>query len=206
MNNMRTLTLLMLASGSLLLTACRIPLSKIPLSDETNSRVDERLIGTWEIDVRRVQEILGNKDSEPTARYRLERAKDHKNTLLCTYVNEGGEDDKPLPCFTTHLGMHDYLSLASRGVDSEFYVICRYEVEGEDEGKLFLMSSEFVVEQIDSGKVTGKVDRDGDEIRGVMLGLKPDELREFILRHSDKAFDLEHPLACKRIVDSVPKE
>ena len=203
---MRSIGLLTFAVGCLFLTACRIPLSKVPLSDATNSKTDERLVGSWEVDIHRVHEILGNEDENGTVRYRVERADGKENTMQSVYLRDDDKEDDPLPLYTTNIGMHDYLSLASRAGASELYCVCRYELMDDNNGKLYLMDDAFVVDQIESGKVSGKVDRDDGEIKGVMLDLKPQALREFLLRHGDKVFDLQHPLACKRIDPSIAKE
>lgn len=204
---MRAYLLAASAGVCLFLTGCPIPVSKMPLSDEANSKIDQRLIGDWEVDVRRVHEKLGNKDVPPTDRWRFEKSDKGEHELRCINLpneeNEGGA----LPFYTTHFAMHDYFSLASRvGDDREFYVICRYEFDDENNGKFYLMDEQFIIEQIDAGKIGGKIDSNGGDVQGVMLDVDTEELREFVRRHGDKVFDLEHPLACKRIKPSIAQE
>ena len=204
---MRAFLLALSAGACLLMTGCPIPLSTHPLSDETSSEIDQRLIGTWEIDVRHVHEKLGNKEGDPTATYHLERTDASKTTLQCAYQRGEGQADASLPFYTTHLGMHDYFSLASRvGDNGKFYVICRYELDDDNNGRFYLMDEHFIIEQIESGKIAGQVDRNDGGVQGVRLDADSEKLRELVRRHGDKVFDMKHPLACKRVKPSVAQE
>ena len=140
-------------------------------------------------------------------RYRLQRTDDSETSLQCVYIHSNKEEEEPLAFHMIHLGMHDYFSLATRvGSEADYYVICRYEFDGDDRGNIYLMDDSFVIEQIESGKIDGRVDRDDGRITGVLLEATGEELKKFVGRHGDKVFDLKHPLACKRIGISVAQE
>ena len=83
---MRTSFLLCVALvGILAGGGCAIPVSEHPLSDETTSILDERLIGYW-------NQTPRDKDEKvPPAPYLISRWKDKPNVLQMTYVELDGE-------------------------------------------------------------------------------------------------------------------
>ena len=204
---MRASVLLVLSGVCLTLSACTIPLSENPLSNKSNSEIDERLIGTWEVDMQPVHEKLGNDGGDRFVRYRIERREEEGDELRCVYLGDEDEDKNSFPFYTTHLAMHDYFSIATQFQnDQQFYAICRYEFTGKDSGHVYLMDHPFVIEQIENGKIKGKVDHDGERIVGVRLQADGEKLQEFVVRHGEKVFDLNHPLPCKRVGPSVAEQ
>ena len=106
-----------------------------------------------------------------------------------------------MPLFTTHLGMLDFLSLGGVvGGESRFFAICRYELQDENTGKLYLMDGGFVSEQIYDRKRVGQGDRTSSrEIQGIVIKAERDVLRGLVERHGEKLFDLKNPLTCRRV-------
>jgi hypothetical protein len=202
---MRTFTIFALAGVCLCLSACRIPLSKAPLSDATSSVADERLLGVWEIDVRPLHEKFEGKPEDESVAYAVERG-DGKNKLACTQLKEGKPDGKAYPLYTIHLGMHDYLSLGSSDDGSQPFVICRYEFVDDDSGKLFVMDDIYLIEQIDGGKIEGEVNRKDGKVQNIILHADGPALRKWLQRVGDKAFDTKHPLPCRRVKPSITKD
>ena len=193
--------LLIVASGvCLLLSACRIPVTEHPLSDETNSRVDERLLGLWEVDLRPAHEINGS-DGDESAIYLIERDEQRENTLLVRMMREGEKSSHALPAFTTHLGMHDYISFCNvGGKGSTAKAICRYELTDADQGKLYLMSGEFVAQQIEQSAIKGTFDRASNgTLQGIAIKDSVEAQRDFILRKGEAVFLLEKPMECRRV-------
>jgi len=203
---MRAAIYIALAAAGLLLTGCPIPLSQHPLSDDAHSTVDERLLGVWEVDLRAVNQKFANKKGKPKAFYAIERVEDNDNLLRCTELRDGKPADESWPLRATHLAMHDYLSLPDDGEGDKPFVILRYELTDADRGKLYLMDGEFVADQIERGKIRGKVVRDDGKIRSVLLAADTKTLRDFVHRNGADAFDLEHPMPCKRIEPLIVKD
>lgn len=174
------------------------------------SKVDERLLGEWEVDLRPLNEKLHNADGEATGDFVVQRAEKKTNTLHCRHLSgdKHEPEDDPLPIYATHVAMHDFLSFGGLGGQSkELFAICMYWFDDADHAKLYLMKQSYVVEQIEAKRITGEVKRGNDgSVQLVGLSAAPDELQKFLQRAGTDAFDMEHPLACKRVKPSAAKD
>ncbi len=198
----RNSSLVLFALGAMLLSACRIPLSEHPLSDEASSKIDERLIGTWELDLSAINPKIGKKaDEKNTAAYRVERVEGKPNSLISRIWADGKAGDEAYFVHTTHLAMHDFLTWgAIQSEEAKPFAICLYELTDADHGKLYVMNDAFLIDLIERGKTPGKTDRDGGgNVAGIMLTGDQKQLRKLLQRHGVDCFDMENPIICRRV-------
>jgi hypothetical protein len=190
---------LVLTMAALGLTGCPIPVSQVPLSDAASSKIDERLIGTWELDLAAFQKKYADGEgAEKTARYTIERVKDQPGTLLAT--GGSGEAKETVTLYVTHLAMHDYFSFGPiNKEEKKHWTIQLYQMQDADHGNVYLMDEKYVAGAIDRGELPGVVERSGGGIRSILISATHDELTTFLKRHSPRCFDLKTPIACKRV-------
>lgn len=183
---------------------CRVPLPDEPLSDESTSRIDERLLGEWEIDVRPLAGKIHSDDGlGKPARYQVTQAKGKQNTLRVESKDDGKQGFAWL--YTTHLGMRDYLSWGPLNQeDKRLYLVCLYEFENENSGRLYLLSNAYMGAAIEDGKLAGearRADSGSEPFEEVHIKATREQLLEFIGRHSPGCFDRAKPLTCRKLPD-----
>lgn len=177
------------------LSACSIPISEQPLTSEMPSPLDERVIGTWEIDMT----PLG--DKEKNNQVVVRRMKDDAQWLEVIGLSDGEEQgEQSSTLIACHHAMHDYLSYGPfRKHEKKGYAICLYEFDDADHGRLYLLDSDYVVDAIERGLIAGHVSREGARISGVILSAPPEELRQFLTKHSPTCFATKHPMVARRV-------
>jgi hypothetical protein len=196
---MRTVERLMLViAACVLLTACRLPVSQHPLTTAMPSPIDERLIGKWEVDMSPLHDPGGEKQ---LATYIVRRLKDDPKQLEIVGVQDGVEQTADATRLVAcHFAMHDFLNVGPLNKELKSgYAICQYRLEDDDHGQLYLMDSDYVIDAIDRGLVPGEVGRDGARVTRVAMKASPEELRQFIEKHSPDCFAMKLPLAARRV-------
>lgn len=176
------------------LSACRIPLSEQPLSDETTSRVDERLLGTWQIDMEPLRSKVSLSEDVKSVRYTVRRAEGKENMLA---VVESSNEEKTMPAFTVHFAMHDYLSWG--GKEGGPYLILRYEFDDDDRARLFVLDEGIIIDAIESGRLPGQVERDDVQVKSIVIKASTEQLRDFIHRHGESCFDMKTAIPAQRV-------
>lgn len=195
-----------IAAGLLACLACGcapIPVSQHPLSDQTNSTIDKELLGKWEYvdaDSGQAGDVFVRIDPDNESRLQIE-LKD----------NEASESNT-MYAFATTLHGQRFLSVCSISEQKlGGYVLAHYQVS-DSAAVVYLLSEDYVVRSIDNKQLTGQVQRkrgegefaeaiDAHEITEIKITAKPDELRNFLGDHSGVAFDAEHPLILRRVVE-----
>ena len=159
----RVIQLLILAAvGSC--AGCSLPYSVHPLSDETTSTIDERLIGHWE--VVKEDEVV---EPQPAAnsvarRFVIGRMPDKPKVLEMVHLDLDDESVKVnrTPALATRLGEQRYLSILNNPEeprDKHVYLILLYRVE-EDLLKLFVMRPDVIGPAIERGDLAGEAVRE----------------------------------------------
>jgi hypothetical protein len=194
---LRLTAIVSLAAACLAVSACRIPISEHPLTSEMPA-VDERLIGTWEVDMSPLAEPGEEKKLSTVI---VRRLKDDAERLQAVGLENGKEQtDGATLLVTCHSAMHDYVSIGpmNKG-EGKGYTICHYRLDDADRGSVYLMDSDYMIDAIDRRLISGEVSRDGVRITGVVIKAKPDELRRFLAKHSPECFAIKTPLAARRV-------
>jgi hypothetical protein len=188
---------LALAFFTLALSACSIPISEQPLSDDASSKLDERLIGTWELDLTALNAKMGaGADADKTARFTVENVRETPGKLIAV----AGENQEKATLYATHFAMHDYLSYGPMSRDDgKNWVIMFYQLQDADHGNLYLMDTQYLIDVIGRSELPGRVESEGGGVRSVLITATNDELRAFLKRHSPKCFDMKAPIACTRV-------
>jgi hypothetical protein len=171
---------------------CSIPLSLHPLSDETTSVLDERLIGHWE----------AVKDGEPmeplhvAPRFVFGRVADKPNVLEMVNLELEGDAVKVnrTPAFATKLGEERYLSVLNNpeeAKDAHMYLILMYRLD-DDRLKLFILRPDVVGPAIERGDLKGEVVREPPDpdapppeqvkpkYKSIKITASPKELAEYL--------------------------
>lgn len=188
--------------GLLPLTFSSCVFSVQPLSDDTNSFLDEQLIGYWE-----------EKGSNPKKRFFIGRKPDTKNTLVWVFLpqltDEGFIDGSAAITMNVRKGKFgNYLSLEHKDkkTNKSLYLICKYDIPDKNKYRLFCANEEFFTAAVMRGelkghtgvaeyKVTGTDPNDTKEAesqkRDVLLSDTPDRIFNFLEKHGSKCFDKE---------------
>jgi hypothetical protein len=198
MHYVRSTLPILLTATLAALAGCRVPISEQPLTTEMPSPIDERLIGTWEVDMSPVGDGGGEKQ---IATYIVRRHKDDPRRLEVVGLQDGVEQTAEATTLVTcHYAMHDYLSLGPMNKEAASgYAVCTYRLDDADHGNVYLMDADYMIDAIDRGLVAGEVSRDGPRVTGIGIRATPDELRRFIARHSPDCFAMKTPLAARRV-------
>jgi hypothetical protein len=184
---------------TLTLSACSIPICEQPLSDDASSKPDERLIGTWELDMTALNARMGApEEAQKTMRYTVESLKETPGRMIG--IGGEGESQQRVTLYATHLAMHDYLSYGPLNRDAKTnWAIMFYQMQDADQGNLYLMDGPYVRGAIERRELPGRVESEGGSVRGILITATNEELRTFLKRHSPRCFDLKAPIACKRV-------
>jgi hypothetical protein len=146
-----------LLCGSLLAAAVAgcVP-SKHPLSDAAGSKVDERLLGTWEMDGERF----------------LVRRGAAENTLEALPA-EGGEEGQSTVLYATELGGRHYISLEDdeSKPDARSYDIVRYELTDSDTLKVYFLDPKAIAKAVQADELAGDVQIRKERKQGLGQGI-----------------------------------
>lgn len=202
------------AAGLALLAGCDLPVSVHPLSDEETSRLDERLIGQWELSA------LGDRapePDEPLPRYAFGRVKDKPNVLESVFLELDGEGHvqvRRVNLYATRLGELSYLSVPDSGpsVDEKpVYTILHYELAGENELRMYVLNKDVIGPAIEREDLAGEVEKSDPNPNApvpevvkpkyskVKITAQPKELASYLARRGKAAFYTNEYFTLRRI-------
>jgi hypothetical protein len=210
----RTLYLLALAAVAAC-AGCSLPHSDHPLTDETTSVVDDRLIGHWQA-VPRPDEPLEPPQVPP--RFVFARLPGKPNVVEMVNLRLDGEEAKidRAPAFGAKLGEERYLTILDNPdepKEKQHYSILRYTLEG-DVLKLFLLRSDAIGPAIERGDLKGEVVRETPDpdapapeqaipkYKSIRITASPKELADYFTPRGAAPF---HPQELVTIVRVEPK-
>jgi len=182
---------------ALLLPGCTYVELKQPLIDAKSSKVDERLLGAWQM-------IINGE--VPNASFRLARSAADPNVYMLLPVEEAGDEAGFLSICATTLQDKHYLSFEMPSKDqrgTNQHIAVRYELVGKgNEVQLSFLDSESLIRAINEGKLKGKFERieekstpnahawplfgSGPKVNKVVVDT--DELPAFLAKHGDTVF------------------
>lgn len=158
-----------------------------PLSDAKTSKLDTRLLGTWEMD---------DKENMKTHTIVVERKKDAPNVLQATATEDGKTETADL--FTTKIGDSHYISVAGKEEKGVVrYVVAKYEVTDDKNLKYWGLDTEFFAKAIENHELKGTVKK--EIFTDVTLDETPENLRKFLEKHGAKCFTKDTGITVKRI-------
>lgn len=181
---MKTAFRLALSLSPVLFASC--VLSEKPLTDESNSKPDAKLIGTW-------HQV---KDSGPTYVMTIGRKADEPKVLqwVSTTLNKRKRVMVQKHNVFTTGGKGKLISIAVR---DDLNVIGKYVLEKKTL-KLFLLDPQFLGKAVDAGKLKGTAKKKGNNYGTVALKDSSENLRKFINKNLTKCFRKE-PTVFKKI-------
>ncbi|WP_254512252.1 hypothetical protein [Anatilimnocola floriformis] len=207
--------------GIFALTGCdAVPISKHPLSDATDSVLDERLYGQWDVynDEKPAEEPAKEegekKEPEPDrlgpGRFILGKVADQEKTHeLVTYqVSDIGViETKRQPFFVTRIGERQFVSMNMAAPEAApEYAILRYEFANENRVLVYMLDRDFIIAAIQKGELNGSVktvapSEDPNAVKrreSIHITAKVAELRAFLKKHDKMAFTAKHALRLQR--------
>lgn len=173
-----------------------IPMSRHPLSDQTDSQIDKELLGRWE---------FIDEDSSHQGYIDVRIDADNAKRFEFEFIGNDSSEKSKLVAYAAELYGQKYLSVNDAG-NKEFkgYVLLQYQVS-EDAAVLYVMNENYIVDSIEKKQIAGEMKRSDEtnarEITEIMLTAKPAELRRYLGDHSGSAFDLAKPLVLSRVKD-----
>lgn len=197
------------------LAGCNIPFSVHPLSDETTSVLDERLIGHWQAIK---TDEPGPLKGEP--RFVFGRVADKVNVLEMVHLNleDGVVQVQRTPAFATTLGKERYLSILNNPEepkDKQHYLILLYRLEkvGDEEElvKFYFLRTDVVGPAIERGDLKGEVTREPPDpnapppeqvkpkYKTIKITASPKELADYFAPRGDAPFYTQESLQFRRI-------
>ena len=196
-------------------SGCSLPESLHPLSDETTSVLDERLIGHWQV-VPRPDEPLEPPQVPP--RFVFARLPGKRNVLEMVNLNLDGDEAKieRTPAFGRALGEERYLSVLNNPEEPKEkhrYLILRYTLEG-DLLKLFVLRGDVIGPAIERGDLKGEVVRETPDpnapppeqavpkYKSIRITAEPKELAEYLAPRGAAPF---HPQELFTMIRVEPK-
>ena len=169
-----TLALIGLLVGSLF-SAC-VPYSKQPLLAETNSRIDEALLGVWWTD--------------SGERFEIKRADARNNSLAIS------DDGKTILLRTAKLDKVRIMTgTRLEGADDTIWHIVKYQVSRDGKLRIFILQESKIATAIESGRLNGKVVRNKrrgffsvSEFSRVVVDDMPGDVVRFLDNNADDVF------------------
>lgn len=210
---MSRLQTLLIISLCLLFTGCETPVFEHPLSNETTSAIDERLIGQWDLMVPEPQTpgglitpqryVIGKTAGKPNV---------HEIAIL-----ELDADKQPAvhraPAWCVQLGPERYISLLVNDRDPNakpLYSMLQYEHVG-DSVHFYSLDKERIVQAIERGELAGVVRRQpppenaspnpnaAPSYREIRVTADAEALRNFFRQHGKTLFERESHFTLRRV-------
>jgi hypothetical protein len=202
------------ALGLALFAGCELPVSVHPLSDETTSTLDERLIGNWEM-VPLAERAPGPSDVPPRVIFGKFAGK--ANILECVTTELDGDGFAQvhrIPLYPCKFGELHYLSVImspDEPKEKQAYLVMLYDLKDENELRFHLMNKDIIgpaIEREDIAGVVRKSDPDPNappaeqvkpRYKEVRITAEPKDLAEFLQRRGKAAFHMQEFMAFRRI-------
>ena len=184
--------------------------SKHPLSDESTSTLDRRLLGTW------AAAAKDGKVSGTDSTLIIGRKPGTKNTLEAVVVRLDYKDTVKIGRQTWYAktGKFNYLSIGGdtdTEEDGKAYLICRYDLPKPRTFRIFLPDPHFIGAAVQKGELKGKVEyndaaepaianekaepksegNNSGSIQSVALTDSPEKILEFLNAHVSESFQKE---------------
>ncbi len=155
--------------------------SKHPLSDEKTSKIDERLIGTWQ-------------DEDKTT-WRVTKSAAAKNSLALEWKKKGQDDSGKAIVFTTVIKTKNYLSIRDTTDETpkdqkEAYNIYQYRLIDNDTVELRGMRPEVLKKAIEGKLLTGTILKDNVPT----ITDSPDVIKSYLEAHADECYPVKTDL------------
>jgi hypothetical protein len=180
-------------AAAILAVAASCVESRHPLSDEKTSKIDERLIGTWQ---------LANDSSV----WKAKRSADTKNALEVEITDASGTGRAVL--FATMLKSKNYASTKDLGKDAQkdrkgAYDIYQYRVLDNDTIEAWGMDAALVKKAILDKKLVGEINDDQEPV----ITDSGDGIARYIEANADACFPIkdDNAMKFKRIKQSGDK-
>ena len=211
---MYRLAYLPVAIGLAAFAGCELPVSVHPLSDETSSTLDDRLIGTWEM-VRPADQTPGPNDAP--ARIMYGRFAGKPNILECVTTELDGDGYAQvhrIPLYPCKLGELHYLSVLmnhDEAKEKQVYLIMLYELKDDSELRFYMLNKDVIgpaIEREDLAGIVKKSDPDPNaplpeqvkpKYREVRITAKPKELAAYLQRRGKEAYYTAEYFTLRRV-------
>jgi len=161
--------------------------SRNPASDEKTSKIDERLIGEWNVDGDSVWKATKSKDVENALDVDAPKPKGPGHVLV----------------FATTIKSQGYLSIINvkdKKSKEASYLICRYEFSDNDTVNIRFMKPKALAKAIQEKQIIGEmVKKDNDKKDTPVITDTPEGIARYLEAHADECFTGKNEvLTCKR--------
>lgn len=201
-SNTRATALIELAFIIFAATGCA-PASVYPLSDERDSKLDERLLGKW----REASKISANGPIDIQVR----RKAGSETALEIVYVDPESDkqEEETMQVYATKIGEFDYLTCRDLETrrdakqQAAAFTILQYRVVGENRVDIYRMDNRSVAEAIDQGELKGQYfGLTARKASCVVISDSSENIRRYLEKHGADCFDRgEELLSFKRSTD-----
>ncbi len=208
MNPKRCLAFAALSVALLLVgSGCTVPVFDHPLSDETTSTVDGRLLGAWK------PVPQDETEHPPFSMLLVGLEQDKQNTLELATIELDDESHiqiKHLKAYTAVLDMVHYVSIRLEEDGEVQYVVMMYRHGDGETVRAYMVKNEVIGAAIEAGEIKGLAQRakravgtpeppDGPRYTTLNIKAETEDLVAFIRKKGESLFDLDHPLTMRRV-------
>lgn len=199
---------------TLCLTGCEaFPVSQNPLSDETTSRIDDELLGMWDLinepeegvtvaakesrDAAKPDEPVADEERPPRFAVGKLAGKERVHELAGMKLNDDSQVElQRIPIYTTRLGEQRFVSLrVNPESDTSDYFIARYAPVNANRMLIYALDRDFITAAIGRGELKGVVKKAASDDpnaeprkESIRITASTKELRDFFVKHEKKAF------------------
>lgn len=150
--------------------------SQQPLSDEKSSKIDERLIGTWQI------------ENDATATYYVKGSADTKNCLDVELKEKDKSGVSRARVFTTTVKTKNYMSTVDMDEKAKkeqkgAYFIHQYRFLDHDTLDLRFMAHDVLKKAMAEKLIAGKIEENGATITD-----SPERIKRYLEAHADECY------------------
>jgi hypothetical protein len=211
---MRRVCYLLAALGLIAAAGCELPVSVHPLSDEKTSKIDERLIGTWE-HVPKAGEERGANAVPP--RWLIGRMAGKENlheVVVLELDGDGHAQVQRLALMATQVGELRYVSILANPTEPKekqaYFLLC-YEFVDENTVRFTGLNKDVVAPAIDREELKGVVRKSPPDpnappqeqvkpkYKEIRITAEPTELRAWFAKQGKAALAAESMTTIRRV-------